>query len=69
MHCLFVMFVTAVCFFPSEIEIADKQEYVDPATLDLELDELQLGKIGRGRGSCSDIDVFFFSQCSIETMS
>jgi len=30
--------------FPSEIKIAEKQQYVDPETLDLELDELKRGK-------------------------
>lgn len=49
-HALSICNVCNFClFFPSEIEIADKQEYVDLATLDLELDDLKLGKMGRGK--------------------
>ena len=59
------MFVTAVCFFPSEIEVADEQEYVNPAMLDLELDELKIGgKREAERGGCSNIDFFFVSALS-----
>lgn len=68
MRCLFVMFVTSVCFFLPEIEIADKQEYVDLATLDLELDDLKLGKMGRGKRRLFK-HLYFLPVSSIETMS
>ena len=41
--------------------MADKQEYVNPAILDLELDELKIGKRGRRKEEVVQILIFFLS--------